>query len=353
LCCEGEETCYDIETKDCCDELKIYDIATEKCCNEDTGHTCEKSPVNKTCCDGECCDPCECESCIGGTCEYVCTGCCDCDGQGYCVKIDSNCDGVQKCITGCECICDDSGNSTVSAACSVSTEPFEQGIKNAVEAIKVVDIDASVSASISGQVNKRAECCDIEDTQYTDHYWGSAGLSMTASADFDLLNIPDFKFEKTWAGKGYIKAEVDIDLGPSVEASASGSITGDFKGCPDEAPCWHASGSLNGTLGIQAQGKADLEIKTYTGWGWFDDLFSFKVVAEATGEASVGASAAGTYYDSSASNCSQSGSGFEVGCVKIGGTSLTATLTFKIGEVDFSVSASKDLFDGWNNGKCG
>ena len=105
LCCEGEETCYDIETKDCCDDLKIYDIATEKCCNEDTGHTCPKSPVDKTCCDGacydpetekccnppgpdngykcpespvdfecchpsrDCCDPTQCEECIDGECE--------------------------------------------------------------------------------------------------------------------------------------------------------------------------------------------------------------------------------------------------------------------------------------------
>ena len=235
----------------------------------------------------------------------------------------------------------------------LSTNAFEQGISNAVESITVVDIDASVSASLSGEISKREECCDIQDTQYTEHYSGTTGLTVEVSADFDLLNIPDFKFEKTWAAKGYVNAEVDIDLGPSANLGASGNVTGVFEGCTDEAPCWHASGTLSGTLGIQAQGTAQLEVRTYTGWEWFDGLFSFDVGAEATGSAGVSASATGTYYSSSAGNCSQSGSGFEVGCVQIGGCSLAATLSFEIGGADFSVSASKDIFDGWNNGKCG
>ena len=335
--------------------MTIYDKATEKCCG--LGNICPHSPVDMQCCGGACCDPTECETCIGGTCEDVCTGCCDCDGEGACVKKDSNCQGVQKCVDGCECVCDDSGNSTISASCSLSTKGFEEGIKNAVDAIKVVDIDASVSASISGQVNKKAVCCDDEDTQYTDYYWGSAGLSVTASADFDLLNIPDIKVDKTFTvgGKelGYVKGEVDIDLGPVVNVSASGSIAGDLKGCPDDAPCWNASGEFGGSFGVQLQGTAKLEIKTYTGWGWFDDLFSFHVEADASGSASVGASAEGTYYDSSAGNCSQSGSDFEVGCVQIGGTSLTATFTFTKGDAEFSVSGTKPLFDGWTNDKCG
>ena len=78
-CCDPDEnccddTCYDTATHGCCDNLTLYDISTEKCCNEGTGHTCEKSPVNKICCDGNCCEPYEC--CIDGQCvDPICDNC--------------------------------------------------------------------------------------------------------------------------------------------------------------------------------------------------------------------------------------------------------------------------------------
>ena len=99
LCCEGEETCYDIETQDCCDELKIYDIATEKCCNEDTGHTC---PKEKCCVDGQCINNgSECEVdriCCDGSCCYE--G--DCCVDGVCIGNGDECDSNSKCCNG-EC----------------------------------------------------------------------------------------------------------------------------------------------------------------------------------------------------------------------------------------------------------
>ncbi len=72
-CCDG--TVYNLSTQGCCDNLTVYTKATEKCCSEGTGHTCQKSPVDKICCNGSCCTPPEC--CDNGACVNapICDNC--------------------------------------------------------------------------------------------------------------------------------------------------------------------------------------------------------------------------------------------------------------------------------------
>ena len=218
----------------------------------------------------------------GIACCYVCE-------DGKWVLIDgsecdehSDCPGVQKCFctydNGCKCECDDSEQKTQLIFYTPGGVTLIEKTLSDILDKGGVEINASVA--VSAKMNKRDECCDEKDSEYTTHIWGSAGLEITVSASYDLLHVPDFNFVEEWKGAGRIKAASDIDLGPYADMKGSGSVDGDYVGCPKDAPCYMAEGSISGEIGLKAEGSVELTLETETGWSWFDGLFTLVLMVQ-------------------------------------------------------------------------
>ena len=191
---------------------------------------------------------------------------------------------LQQCVPKC----DDSGNVTTTIAYNLGgLTAFADKIESAIESIKVVDIDADVTFALEGELNHKNKCCDICDDGFTSTVWGSTGLSATVEVSYDLLNIPDLIVNQDFWGKGSVSGKLEFDLEPIVTASGSGGVDGIYVGC--DAPCWNAEGNIMATLGGQIQAVGDFDVKSRTGWEWFDGLMTFKVKAEATANISIGA----------------------------------------------------------------
>ena len=117
-CCEGDccdgPCCYGTccnSGEDCCDDLICYDTSTKKCCNQGTGHTCQKSPVNMTCCAGDCCN----ESCCNSSdCEH-----CDSWACEPCLRKASNYEELE----GCSKVVDDPDHTPTPNGCGPEGGP--------------------------------------------------------------------------------------------------------------------------------------------------------------------------------------------------------------------------------------
>lgn len=313
--------CGGRQNEDCCDGF-CYDSTSYECCNQGNGHIC---PKGQQCCGNTCCDP------NPPVCKI-------CNGAGSCTFK-----------------CDDSHNPIVYGTFEGQTksviEPFIKNLEETIESIKAVDIDADISFNFVGELSYQEKCCSPCDDASTATIWGGGGLELGIEIEWDILNFPDVQIDKEFFGKGSVRGNLEFDLEPVATASGSGGVEGIFVGC--EAPCWNAYGGIFASLGGQFEAEAELRVETRTGWEWFDGLMTFSVEAEGAVGISVGASAGGLYYASSAGNCEQSGSGFEMGYLSLGEGTFAGEVGFTIKGNTYSAGFEVSLWDGWDNGKCG
>ena len=231
-CCDGQ--CYDPQTQGCCDDLTIYDPNTKKCCNDGLGHTCEKSPVNKTCCYGDCCD-------------------------------------------------------TTKSQVSYSTglSDVASGIESGINSIPNVTASGwSVSASFTAE--KGEDCC--EEHPCTDYYQVSGNVDMSGSVSVSVPGL-GWSWDKEWLPYGSIKASLGITITPEITVdSASVGASGKDSAC---GSCLTLTGSGSGTGTITCTAGGDVKVHAFPDSEWLN--YSLIVNVSASAQASVSAGASGTY----------------------------------------------------------